>query len=163
MKGYQKPYKQKNYNHNRNKQQKNKENNEKINKLKDLTEYFEKNVLVLNEKSQEYDTFCDKVKEYANELKDLEVTTSMIRKIYARIMNANTILDLKKLRPLFAYTAGKEKKTKAFMELLDKLVKNMDFDKEQVQLRNFKDFMEGIVAYRKYVGEDKDDLKQREV
>jgi CRISPR/Cas system CSM-associated protein Csm2 small subunit len=40
------------------------------------------------------------------------------------------------------------------MDLLDYLVKKMDINNEQ-HLDNFKQFMEAIVAYRKYVGDDK--------
>ena len=40
------------------------------------------------------------------------------------------------------------------MDLLDFLVKSMEIDNDE-HLNNFKQFMETIVAYRKYVGDDK--------
>jgi len=119
--------------------------------------YFKEIVLDLNEKKDQYDTFCDNVKMYAERLKFGKVTTSMIRKIYARVLNAHKVMDIKLLRPHFAYTSGRNEKLpllREFMNLLDYLAKKMDINNEQ-HLHNFKQFMEAIVAYRKYVGDDK--------
>lgn len=119
--------------------------------------FFKKYVLNLNESKEQYDEFCDHAKEYAERLKTGNVTTSMIRKIYARILNARKVTDIKLLRPHFAYTSGRNEKTpilREFMDLLDHLAKKMDTNNEQ-HLNNFKQFMEAIVAYRKYVGSDK--------
>lgn len=72
-------------------------------------------------------------------------------------MNADTPRDLKLLRPQFAYTAGRNEKkpgVKNLMELLDFLVKKMD-EENKKQQQNFLQFMEAVVAYRKYVGSDK--------
>jgi CRISPR-associated protein Csm2 len=121
--------------------------------------FFKDYVLDLNERKDQYDLFCDHAKNYAERLKSKpeKVTTSMIRKIYARILHARTVSDLKLLRPQFAYTSGRNEKNiklREFMDLLDYLVKKMDINNEQ-HLDNFKQFMEAIVAYRKYVGDDK--------
>jgi CRISPR type III-A-associated protein Csm2 len=119
--------------------------------------FFKEHVLDLSDKKDQYDIFCDHAKKYAERLKTGEVTTSMIRKIYARILNARTVTDIKLLRPHFAYTSGRNEKNhnlREFMDLLDYLVRKMDIDSEQ-HLNNFKQFMEAIVAYRKYVGNDK--------
>ncbi|SDD13257.1 type III-A CRISPR-associated protein Csm2 [Halanaerobium congolense] len=118
------------------------------------TEFLKEHVLILEE--TDYDDFCDTTLEYAEKLKNGELTTSQIRKIYSRIMNADTPRDLKILRPQFAYTAGRSDKAgvKDLMELLDFLVKKMD-ETSQKQHGNFLQFMEAVVAYRKYVGGDK--------
>jgi len=126
---------------------------------KDIEEisFFKEHALDLSEKKEYYDIFCDHAEKYAERLKRADVTTSMIRKIYARILNARTVMDVKLLRPHFAYISGRNEKNptlREFMDLLDYLVKKMDLDNEQ-HLNNFKQFMEAIVAYRKYVGEDK--------
>lgn len=123
----------------------------------EAVEFFEKHVLNLSSHKECYDAFCDHAKSYAERLKSGEVTTSMIRKIYARILNARTVSDVKFLRPHFAYTSGRNEKNailREFMDLLDVLVKSMEIDNEE-HLNNFKEFMEAIVAYRKYVGDDK--------
>jgi len=123
----------------------------------EAVEFFEKHVLNLSSYKECYDAFCDHAKSYAERLKSGEVTTSMIRKIYARILNARTVSDVKFLRPHFAYTSGRNEKNailREFMDLLDVLVKSMEIDNEE-HLNNFKEFMEAIVAYRKYVGDDK--------
>jgi CRISPR type III-A-associated protein Csm2 len=132
-------------------------------------QFFKDHVLSLSENKEQYDIFCDHAKNYAERLKNdngnekkrgstpTRVTTSMIRKIYARVLNARRVTDLKLLRPHFAYTAGRNEDNptlREFMDLLDYLVKKMETDNEQ-HLKNFKQFMEAIVAYRKYVGNDK--------
>jgi len=115
--------------------------------------FFKNNVLNLSEVS--YDEFCDNAKSYAVKLRDNKVTTSQIRKVYSRVMNANNIRDIKELRPQFAYLAGRNKNNNTmneFMDLLDYLAKNAQ---KEVDLENIKTFFESIVAYRKYVGDDK--------
>jgi len=120
-------------------------------------EFFERYVINLGRQKEYYDAFCDHARSYAERLKSGKVTTSMIRKIYARIFNARNVSELKLLRPHFAYTSGRNEKNavlREFMDLLDNLVKSMEIDNEE-HLNNFKQFMEAIVAYRKYVGDDK--------
>lgn len=118
-------------------------------------DFFKEHVLELNQKKELYDTFCDHALAYAYKLRDGKVTTSMIRKIYARILNAGKVEEIKLLRPYFAYTSGREnnRTLKGFMDLLDYLAKKMDLENDE-HLKNFKQFMEAIVAYRKYVGRD---------
>ena len=120
----------------------------------ETVEFLKENVL--NLKETDYDKFCDNVKEYAFNLRDGDLTTSKIRKIYARIMNTKNIAELKMLRPQFAYTAGRDNSqgVQSFMDLLDFLVKKMD-NKSEEELANFKTFMESVIAYRKYAGDDK--------
>lgn len=119
-------------------------------------EFFKKHVLEMSDHKEIYDLFCDHSNSYAERLRDGKVTTSMIRKIYARILNAQNVTEIKLLRPQFAYTAGRNEKNnelREFMNLLDYLVKSMELNNEK-HLNNFKQFLEAIVAYRKYVGED---------
>ena len=82
----------------------------KIVKNEDI-EFFQKHALDLSSKKEYYDVFCDHAKSYAERLKYGKVTTSMIRKIYARILNARKVSDVKFLRPHFAYTSGRNEKT----------------------------------------------------
>jgi CRISPR-associated protein Csm2 len=118
--------------------------------------FFKEHVLKLNQQKELYDTFCDYALAYAQTLKNANVTTSMIRKVYARILNASKVEEIKLLRPHFAYTSGRENNQtlRGFMDLLDYLAKKMELGNEE-HLENFKQFMEAIVAYRKYVGKDR--------
>lgn len=99
----------------------------------------------------DYDEFCKKALEYANELKKGKLTTSQIRKVYSLVTNTKTTQQAKRLRPQFAYTAGKSKDpgVKNLMELLDKIVKNLSTEQD---LNNLKTLLEAIVAYLKYIG-----------
>ena len=115
-------------------------------------EFFKKNVLRLNELRDQYDIFCDHAKAYAEKLKEGGVSTSKIRRLYARILNAAEVMDIKLLRPHFAYISGRNEDSavlKKFMDLLDYLAKEMDINNRQ-HLDNFKQFMKDV-AYRKYV------------
>jgi len=119
-------------------------------------EFFKKHVLELNRQRELYDDFCDHALAFAEKLKNGKVNTTMIRKIYTRILNAKKAEDIKLLRPHFAYTSGRNEKNrtlKSFMDLLDYLAKKMELDNKE-HVDNFKQFMEAIVAYRKYVGGD---------
>lgn len=117
----------------------------------ELITYFKENVLALEE--IDYDDFCDSVLEYADKLTNGGMTTSKIRKIYARVMNSNSVKEVKTLRPQFAHVAGRssEDGVKEFMNLLDSLAKSMESGNE-THLDNFKEFMEAVVAYSKYAG-----------
>lgn len=116
-------------------------------------EYFKNNIINTDEN---YDEFLENVKGYAYILKKNGLTTSQIRNIYSDILRTDSNSDLKKLRPKFAYIAGrsKENSVKKFMDLLDYVVKSMDNGNENNdQLNSFKSFLEAIVAYMKYFGD----------
>lgn len=121
-----------------------------------IARYFKDNVLHLHE--CDYDDFCDHSLEYAKKLKNDKVTTSMIRKVYSQIMRAKTIAEIKRLRPQFAYIAGRNAenlRVGELMHILDYLAKHAqaDSEKNEEQLHYIQQFMESIVAYLKFVGE----------
>ncbi len=116
--------------------------------------YFKENVLQLST-IKSYDEFCDNALEYAKYLQAGGVTTSMLRKVYSRVLNASDGKEVKMLRPQFAYIAGRETDKpvlREFMDLLDSLARSMETGNKE-QLKNLKQFMEAIVAYMKYVGD----------
>lgn len=116
-------------------------------------EYFKNNIINTDEN---YDKYLENVKGYAYILKKNGLTTSQIRNIYSDILRTDSNSGLKKLRPKFAYIAGrsKEDSVKKFMDLLDYVVKSMDNGNENNdQLNSFKNFLEAIVAYMKYFGD----------
>src|SRR6056297_1929035 len=87
----------------------------------EMIEFFKENVLTLDANDEKYDKFCDISRDYAERLSNNDVTTSMIRKIYSRILNANSLSDIKVLRPQFAYTSGRNEKNKVLKEFMDLL------------------------------------------
>lgn len=118
--------------------------------------YFKNAVLDLE--NQNYDEFCDNCKDYATILQKNKVTTSQIRKIYSQIYRAKSALEIKHLRPQFAYTAGRNHdipRLGELMVILDHLAKNTESgsELEKNHVENIKTFMEAIVAYLKYVGD----------
>lgn len=130
-----------------------KSNNGTNNKEIELIEYFKQNVLNLNKAN--YDEYLEKIKEYAKELVRKGFTTSMIRKVYSQIRRIDDVIKLKQLRPQLAYIAGKNFKNasiKNFMDLLDYLIKNTN---NKNHIEDFKDFLEAVVAYMKYHGDNK--------
>jgi CRISPR-associated protein Csm2 len=126
--------------------------------------YFKTNVLDLDK--CDYDEFCDTSLEYAKKItgydeqkenpkdrRNDKVTTSMIRKVYTQIMRTESVLEIKKLRPQFAYIAGRNAdnlRVNELMHILDYLAKHA---KDEDHLDNIKAFLECIIAYMKFVGE----------
>ncbi|MFS8631276.1 MAG: type III-A CRISPR-associated protein Csm2 [Bacillales bacterium] len=113
--------------------------------------------MVLDLENHDYDKFCDMARDYAMVLNKGKVTTSQIRKVYSQIYRAQKVLDIKHLRPQFAYTAGRNNETPRLgelMHILDHLAKNAESgtEREELHLENIKTFLEAIVAYLKYVG-----------
>ena len=106
--------------------------------------------LKINELSaKEYDEFCDLTKKYVNENEFRNnITTSKIRNIFSAVQNAKSVKDLKMLRPKLAYQSGRDNKTRLFMTDLDKLIKQISNEEE---LKNFKQFFEAIVCYKREI------------
>lgn len=120
--------------------------------------YFGEIILKITSLRDGYDEYIDKCKEYAEYLKNEKLTTSQIRKIYSDIMNAETAMDLKRLRPRLAYITGKNEKNHAIRSLisiLDEGIKNLEVNDNEEEKKSLKEFIETIVAYRKYYGNDK--------
>lgn len=138
---------------------KRKTNNENKNSRYEKYEiYFRDNILKINSlDADKYDEFIEQVKEYVNLLKR-GLTTSQIRKVYSELMHSNEIIEVKKLRPKLAYIIGRSQSNsyndavKSLLELLDYGIKSLQSEEE---IESIKEFMETIVAYRKYVGNDK--------
>ncbi len=76
------------------------------------------------------------------------VTTSQIRNVYAKTIQAKTAMDLKLLRPNLAYVAARQDnpKAKKMMAFIDDLIKHV----EDNNVKSFHKIMETIVAYHKY-------------
>lgn len=120
---------------------------------KENRDYISRSILKISE--LDYDQFIENVKEYAKYMKDNGFSTSMIRKVYSKIMktDSDNIKEIKMLRPQFAYIYGRNQDKRAvrdFMDMLDKAVKDI---KSEEEIRSLKEFMEAIVAYLKYYGD----------
>ncbi|MBE6052108.1 MAG: type III-A CRISPR-associated protein Csm2 [Clostridium sp.] len=131
----------------------------KNNDIRKIESYFKNIILKIPNDPEEYDEYIKEIKNYAEHLRDKGVTTSQIRKVYSQVMNSNNVMELKKLRPKLAYIVGKNEKNGAlrnFIDVLDTGINKLNNNEpENKELNNFKEFLETIVAYRKYVGNDK--------
>lgn len=109
-----------------------------------------KNEIFQFEKSQKIDELFQKTEEFVKNY-GKDVTTHQLRNIYQEIKKANSLMDLKLLRPNLAYIAGRlEPKNingKIFTAFIDSLIKEL---KESGEVENFKSFMESVVAYHKF-------------
>lgn len=126
--------------------------------IKEVEEYFKNNILKISLFNIEYDEYIAKAKEYARFLKENNLTTSQIRKVYSDIMRANSTIELKKLRPKLAYIYGRNirnKAIKSFMDILDKGIEDLKPENNEEEVKSIKEFAETIVAYRKYFGDNK--------
>lgn len=77
------------------------------------------------------------------------LTTSQLRNVYAKIVQASDVLDLKMIRPNLAYVAARIEKQegKKMMSFIDDLVKNVQTEEQR---KSFNKVMESIVAYHKF-------------
>ncbi|URZ02307.1 type III-A CRISPR-associated protein Csm2 [Clostridium felsineum] len=146
--------------HNNKKYNENNQRNErqKSDDSEKYLKYFSAVILKITSLKDEYDDYIDKCKEYAEYLKKGRLTTSQIRKIYSDIMNAETAMDLKRLRPRLAYITGKNEKNyaiRSLISILDEGIKNLEVNGNEEEKKSLKEFIETIVAYRKYYGDDK--------
>lgn len=120
--------------------------------------YFNEIILKITSLKEGYDNYINECKNYAKYLKYKKLTTSQIRKIYSDIMNAKTAMDLKRLRPRLAYIIGKNEGSigiGSLIGILDKGIERLSINDDEEEIKSLKEFIETIVAYRKYVGNDK--------
>ncbi len=87
--------------------------------------------------------------------KGKNLSNSLLRNVYDKVLNAKNLVDLKLIRPQLAYlagrTSGKEAiDIKSFLSFIDLLIKDVQED----SIDQFKKFMEMIVAYHKYHGKN---------
>ncbi|MBV7275125.1 type III-A CRISPR-associated protein Csm2 [Clostridiaceae bacterium UIB06] len=122
--------------------------------------YFSEIILRITSLTDEYDSYIYKCKKYAEYLRNEKLTTSQIRKIYSDIMNAKTAMDLKRLRPRLAYIRGKSENSRAkyairsLIDILDKGIESLNVNDNEEEIKSLKEFIETIVAYRKYYGDN---------
>ncbi|WP_461614696.1 type III-A CRISPR-associated protein Csm2 [Clostridium sp. Marseille-QA1073] len=125
--------------------------------IRPLENYFKSNILKISSLNEGYDQFILNAKKYAEFLKDNKMSTSQIRKIYSEIMSADTVMELKRLRPKLAYVHGKNIKNIAITSLLaiiDEGLEKLSLENKDMEKESIKEFMETIVAYRKYYGDN---------
>lgn len=147
-----------NNNHNKDNKSKDRKYQDRNDESNKYANYFNEIILRVTSLKEEYDKYINECKNYAYYLKREGLTTSQVRKIYSDIMNAETAMDLKRLRPRLAYIIGKNEKNqaiKSLIDILDKGIEKLNINNEYEEIKSLKEFMETIVAYRKYVGNDK--------
>lgn len=77
------------------------------------------------------------------------LTTSQLRNVYSKILEAETPVELQLLRPNLAYVAARNDKheAKKVMAFIDYLIQQVDSPERQ---KSFNKVLEAIVAYHKY-------------
>lgn len=77
------------------------------------------------------------------------LTTSQLRNVYSKILEAETPVELQLMRPNLAYVAARNDKAEAkkVMAFIDYLIQKVDSAEKQ---KYFNKVLEAIVAYHKY-------------
>lgn len=77
------------------------------------------------------------------------LTTSQLRNVYSKILDAKEPIDLQLVRPNLAYVAARQdnQNAKKFMAFVDYLIQQVDSSEKQ---KKFNKLMEAMVAYHKY-------------
>ena len=97
------------------------------------------------------DVFIQQVEKFVEE-KGKQLSSTQLRNIYDKILNADDLISLKMIRPQLAYLAGREKNhgSKELLSFIDILIKETTTE----SMENFKQFMQMVVAYHKYYGKN---------
>lgn len=139
-------------NHSSKKNDNNKKNNKTTEEIvNEVIETYFKDIkadlLSLNDVTK-IKTIFSKLEQFVNETAS-GLSSSQLRNVYSKIIEAKTPIDLQLLRPNLAYVAARNEKLQAkqVMALIDYLIQQVDSDEKQ---KHFKKVMEAIVAYHKY-------------
>ena len=122
-----------------------------LNSLKDTEKYnkFIDAIKLFLADEREYTDNKNRVRKKGPRYK--KITTSQIRNVLTKIKPIKDISEIMRIRTELAYTAGRAttKEIKEIMFLFEQLVKNI---KTNEQLNSFKDFVEAIISYHRYLG-----------
>ena len=76
------------------------------------------------------------------------ITTTQLRNIYSRVVDADSVQEVKMLRPNLVYIAARQgKDVEPIINLFNQLIKEIN---DEEQLKSFKKVMEAVVAYHKF-------------
>lgn len=117
--------------------------------------------------NRDYKVYVDNLKLVSEDLKRQSIGTTQLRKVYNEILDIYENIDdyqqnnslyyrLQMLRPKFAYLAARNQNIKKFITFIDDIIQIICKGDivDTKKFMKFKDMMEAIVAYRKYVGND---------
>ncbi len=142
--------------------------------IKNFEQYWGKDYLNLIlslgsiKNADEYNNLIDNVKKFLTDKREFfsfrfkkieqerfpryqKITTSQIRNVLAKIKPIADEKEIITIRPVLAYTAGRatNDEIKEIMFLFEQLVKKI---KTKEHLESFKDFVEAIISYHRYLG-----------
>ena len=76
------------------------------------------------------------------------ITTTQLRNIYSRVVDADSVQEVKMLRPNLVYIAARQGKgVDPIIDFFNQLIKGIN---DEEQLKSFKKVMEAVVAYHKF-------------
>ena len=76
------------------------------------------------------------------------ITTTQLRNIYSRVIDADSVQEVKMLRPNLVYIAARQGKgVEPIIDFFNQLIKEIN---DEEQLKSFKKVMEAVVAYHKF-------------
>ena len=76
------------------------------------------------------------------------ITTTQLRNIYSRVVDADSVQEVKMLRPNLVYIAARQgKEVEPIIDFFNQLIKGIN---DEEQLKSFKKVMEAVVAYHKF-------------
>lgn len=111
------------------------------------------NIYILKDQENDnMDVFIQQVEKFVKE-KGKQLSSTQLRNIYDKILNAENLISLKMIRPQLAYLAGREKNlgSKELLSFINILIK----ETSEESIEDFKQFMQMVVAYHKYYGKNK--------
>jgi CRISPR type III-A-associated protein Csm2 len=124
-----------------------------------LKAYFDSGDLLEMEKSKNVDAILQTLQDFVKKVEENEkgISSSQIRNLYSKAQKADTIGELKMLRPKLAYTLARtdKKKTgaKDIIMLIDYCIQKLTISEQKGEneknLKGFMNFFEALVAYHR--------------
>lgn len=118
-------------------------------------EYYKNDILSDFSNGENLDQLIENTEKLVKE-KGEYLSSTQLRNVYDKIINAKSLVQLKMIRPQLAYLAGRASgrgthNTKSFLSFIDLLIK----ETKESTLDDFKKYMEMIVAYHKFYSKTK--------
>lgn len=116
-----------------------------------LIDYLRENILRAPLKVELFDEFCENVREYVDYLGKKSIDIEDFKGVHARVKEAQTVMDMKLLRPELTFCKSKYRENKLvmeFLEMVDEVIKNIEpAEGNSPEVKSFKMFADILYSY----------------
>jgi CRISPR type III-A-associated protein Csm2 len=99
--------------------------------------------------SEEIDTFFGKLERFIR-INSKGITSTQMRRLFDQALSAGTIVEIKKLRPYFAYAAARQENDESVRLMLLAMELSYKLEDKEDAIKSFHQTLEMIVSYHKF-------------